>query len=83
MIRGYSRELRALEIWVASEQGGGVPSLGLGSGRWKVVPISMSLSLGSVVEGGTSLYKFGLLFAHCLVQYESCLLEVCMLYETQ
>lgn len=29
------------------------------------------------------LYEFGLLFAHCLVQYESCLLQVYMLCEIQ
>lgn len=67
MIRGYSRYLRALDIWMTSEQGTGVPNL----------------VLGSVVEGAASLYEFGLLFAHCLVQYESYLLQVCMLCEAQ
>lgn len=47
---------------MANEQGDGVPSL-----------VS-----GSVVEGGASLCEFGLLFAHCLLRYESYLLQVCM-----
>lgn len=44
---------------------------------------SWSTVLGSVVECGANLHEFGLLFAHSLVQYESYLVQVCMLCETQ